>query len=253
MTIGIITNTYEFNRIQPLLEVFKNHPEVRVEVLTDEEHILSSECIHQDWNIGFTKGRGPLIQAQACYLENAGIPIHNCSYAIHVTNHRMWVSSLIQAAGVPQPAFAVGQEKEIDFSRYIRKNLSVEFDSKFVPEIRYRGTSPPDSGIYYFQEIIDTEWEYKVYSFGDKFMYFKQVPVMVNPDKMSTRCPIPENPILREYVQRIKAVTRLSITSVDFLKDGSNYYVTDVNSAPNFNHLPKGAELVAMWLVAETR
>ena len=238
-----------------MIDALKQKPNINVKVILEEQDtLLSSEPV-PPWNVCFVKGRGLLLQAQALRLELAGIPTYNNAYAIHVTNHRLLYSLLAQAAGVPEPEFAVGHEKDIPFEEYVIKEECVESVAKFIPIIgnrNLRGGGVNDK-IYYFQRKINSEWEYKIYSFGENFFYYKEKPTLINPNKMATRVSIPENPLLREYVEKIKKITKLTITSIDFLEEDGQYYLIDVNSAPNFNYIQNGAEILADWLFSEIK
>ncbi len=218
----------------------------------EENYIFSSEPVPK-WDICFVKGRGKIVHAQAFRTEMAGILTHNCANAIHVTNHRLLYSLLAQSAGVPEPEFLVGRESDIPFADYVVKAENVESTTKFTPLVGHRGKKVTDNKVFYFQRKINSQWEYKIYSFGEIFLYFKEIPTLLNPDKMATRVPIPENPLLREYVEKIKKVTNLTITSIDFLEENGQYYLTDVNSAPNFNYIKDGAEILANWLLKQIR
>ncbi len=217
-----------------------------------EKSIFSSDPVAK-WDICFVKGRGPLVQEQEFRLELVGVPTHNCTNAIHITNHRLLYSLLAQSVGVPQPEFLVGHESAVPFEHYVVKEECVESTTKFTPLIGHRGKKVTDNKVYYFQRKINSPWEYKIYSFGETFLYFKEKPTLVNPDKMATRVPISENPLLREYVEKIKKAAKLTITSMDFLEEGGQYYLTDVNSAPNFNYIKDGADILARWLLNEIK
>ena len=59
--------------------------------------------------------------------------------------------------------------------------------------------------------------------------YYKQIPVLVNPNKMESRRKIDEIPELKELAFKAVKTTGLKITSIDFLqnKDGK-FYLTDI-------------------------
>ncbi len=224
-----------------------------MEVFIEEGSCISSSDPIPQWDICFVKGRGNLIQDQTFRLEMGGVPTHNCAHAIHVTNHRLRYSLLAKSAGVPEPEFAVGSENHVPFEDYVVKEECVESATKFTPLIGHRGKNVADNKLYYFQRYVNSEWEYKVYSFGEIFLYFREKPTLINPDKMATRVSIPENALLREYVEKIKKITKLTITSMDFLEEGGQYFLTDVNSAPNFNYIKDGPEIIANWLLNEIK
>jgi len=71
---------------------------------------------------------------------------------------------------------------------------------------------------------------------------------------MKTRIEINPIPELREKVIQIKRLLDLKITSVDFLKSKDNvYYVSDVNSTPNFNYIKNGPKIVGDYLIEQTK
>ncbi|OLS13997.1 MAG: hypothetical protein RBG13Loki_2393 [Promethearchaeota archaeon CR_4] len=224
-----------------------------MEIFLEENSDTSSSNPVSNWDVCFVKGRGSIVQAQAFRMEQMGVPTHNCAYAIHVTNYRSLYSMLAKSMNIPQPEFAVGYEKDITFEEYVVKEECVESTKKFIPLIGQRGKHVTNNDIYYFQRRIHSQWEYKIYSFGEMFFFFKEKPTLENPDKMATRVSIPENPYLRECVEKIKQVTKLTITSVDFLEEGKQFYLTDVNSAPNFNYIKNGPEILAGWLVNQIK
>ena len=107
---------------------------------------------------------------------------------------------------------------------------------------------------FYYQEYIESEFEYKVYGIGEKLYFFKQIPVLQNPDKMKTRVAI--NPIteIGEITYKVMELFNLKITSLDFLRSKENrYYLTDVNSTPNFNYLKNGPEIVGNYLLSQAK
>lgn len=236
-----------------LIAALKQRRDLEVEVFVEEQNCISSTIPVPNWDVCFVKGRGELVQAQAFHMEMAGVPTHNCAFAIHVTNHRLLYSLLAKSVDILEPEFAVGHERDITFDEYIVKEECVESKMKFTPLLGQRGTNVTNNEIYYFQRRIHSQWEYKIYSFGELFFFFKETPTLVNPDKMATRVSIPEIPYLRECVEKIKKATKLTITSVDFLEEGGQFYLTDVNSAPNFNYIKNGPEILAEWLVNQTK
>jgi len=253
-TVGIVTNAYEVGRLQRVIAALEAKPSVRVELFVEDTQVFVSERDCSRWDVCFTKGRGPIIQAQALAAEAAGVPTHNCAWAILVTNHRFLTSVLADTAGVPQPDYAFGYERDLQFPELIEKNTSVEFDGKFTPRIRSKVPESLGEGHQaYFQRAIHAAWEYKVHSVGETYRCFKQLPVAVNPNKMASRVAIPDEPLLLDYARRVKAATRLTVTSMDFLKEDEHFYLTDVNSAPNFNYMEDGASWLADWLVLQGR
>ena len=102
--------------------------------------------------------------------------------------------------------------------------------------------------------FIKSKWEYKVYGFGEDLYYYRQLPVLVNPNKMETRMEIEEIPELKEIVLRAMKILDLKVASLDFLKSKEDqYYLTDINSTPNFNYIKDGPRIMADFLIEQTR
>jgi hypothetical protein len=107
---------------------------------------------------------------------------------------------------------------------------------------------------FFYQKFIRSKWEYKIYRIGQDFYYYKQLPVLVDPDKMKSRRTIDPNPELRELAMRATDTIDLKIASVDFLKSKEGiYYLTDINSTPNFNYVPDGPKLVGDYIKSQAK
>ena len=71
---------------------------------------------------------------------------------------------------------------------------------------------------------------------------------------METRQPIEIISELKEAVLRAMRILDLKIVSVDFLKSEEGiFYLTDINSTPNFNYMKEGYKIVADFLIQEAR
>ena len=71
---------------------------------------------------------------------------------------------------------------------------------------------------------------------------------------MKTRIKIDPNPELEEMARKAMEVVDLKLTSIDFLqsKDGS-FYLTDINSSPNFNYIKNGPKIVGDFLINQAK
>ena len=68
---------------------------------------------------------------------------------------------------------------------------------------------------------------------------------------MQSRHKIKEIPELGEMVLKAKNHLDLLITSVDFLKSNDGqYFLTDINSSPNFNYIKNGHKIVGDYLLS---
>jgi glutathione synthase/RimK-type ligase-like ATP-grasp enzyme len=106
----------------------------------------------------------------------------------------------------------------------------------------------------YYQEFVKSKWEYKVYLIGDDIFYFKQIPVLVNPDKMKSRIEIEKNKELTEIAHKAAEAIGLKICSMDFLRSKNGiFYLTDINSSPNFNYLKNGPQIVGNYLIRQAK
>jgi len=106
----------------------------------------------------------------------------------------------------------------------------------------------------YFQDFVKSKWEYKVYIIGDDIFYFKQIPVLVNPDKMKSRVEIDKDNKLTEIAFKAAETIGLKISSMDFLKSKDGlFYLTDINSSPNFEYIKNGPKMVVDYLIKQAK
>ena len=107
---------------------------------------------------------------------------------------------------------------------------------------------------FYYQKFIKSNWEYKIYGIGENVYFYKQIPVLVNENKMESRQKIKEIPELKEYCLKAMDVTGLEITSLDFQKSkGNQFFLTDINCTPNFNYIKDGHKIVTEYLLNQTK
>jgi hypothetical protein len=267
MKIGILASSHEVPRIQSLLRYLEGKAEVHLHV--DELCLIDSGATAFDDQVVFTKGKGYALLTMARIAEASGIPVVNSAHAIWVAAHRLLASIACRQAGVRVPEFSVGTSAPDAFGKVIVKNLVDQNHLRFLDILPIVGgprsqippiTTAEEAGIselvphyHFYQRFLHTKFEYKVYGFGEKLLYYRQLPVLVNPDKMSTRVQIDEVPELRHAAQSAMRATGLKIASLDFLEERGEFYLTDVNSTPNFNYIAEGAKIVGDYLLAIAR
>lgn len=267
MKIGIIVDRYHLERkTQNLLKYLKS--KANVSVYIEEEYLLNSNKFHFDEDIFFVKAKGDIIIALVKMLENeTSIPVINSFKGIWTAFHRFVNCTLLKKAGISVPNFALNPEKiPPSFDNYISKNIIDQKTYAFNPDIEkldgnlhvrdqrsLREKSFYDN-YFFYQEFIKSKWEYKIYCIGRELFYYKQLPVLVNPNKMESRKKIDEIPELGEMVIKANEIIDLKISSVDFLKtkDGK-FYLTDINSSPNFDYIKKGAKIVGDYLIKQAK
>jgi hypothetical protein len=264
MKIGILATSHEVPRAQSLLRYLQPQAEVRVYV--DEEALVDSGAAPFDEQVMFTKGRGYALLTMARVAEAAGIPVVNSARATWIGMHRMVAGIACRGAGVRVPEFSLAMSPPATFDKVIVKNIIDQHHLRFLDVLPIvagpASTIPPIataeeagalehvSEYHVYQRLLRSEFEYKVYGFGDELLYYRQRPVLVNPDKMTTRVQIDEVPALAQAARTAMRATGLAIASLDFLEEDEAFYLTDVNCTPNFNHVDGGAALVGDYLLA---
>jgi len=264
MKIGILATSHEVPRVQSLLRYLEREHEVRLYV--DEEMLVDSHATAFDEQVMFTKGRGYALLTMARIAESAGIPVVNSAHATWVATHRPVASALCRGAGVRVPDFALAMRVPHRFDEAIVKNIVDQHHLRFldvlpivarphspippIPTAEEAGASPIAPHFHFHQRFLQSEYEYKVYGFADKLLFYRQRPVLVNRDKMATRVQIDEVAELAVAARTAMRATGLAIASLDFLEEDGAFYLTDVNSKPNFNYIDGGAAMVGNCLIA---
>ena len=268
--IGLITDRYHLEKKSTqFLRYIKEF--VEVSVYLEEDFLIDFSNYFFDEDIFFVKAKGDLVLNLVKLIEReTSIPAINSSKAISLAFNRFLNSVVLRKAGVSVPNFSfnpVGQEPP--FKEYIIKNIMDQKSYAFNPQFQKKEgylrvvdvrAIDESSGNYpkythlYFQEFIKSKWEYKVYLIGDDLFYFKQLPVLINPDKMKSRVKIDKIPILTEMAYAATEAIGLKISSMDFLKskDG-NYFLTDINSSPNFNYFKNGPKIIGDYLIKQAK
>lgn len=268
--IGLITDKYHLeNKSAQFLKYCKNRAEVSIYL--EEDYLLDFSNYNFDENIFFVKAKGDLILNLVKLIENeTNLPVINSSKSISLAFNRFLNSVYLREADIQVPDFTlnpVGISPPYD--EYIVKNIIDQKNYAFKPQIQKRegflkvtdfraieessGINPKYTHVYY-QEFVKSKWEYKVYLIGDVAYYFKQIPVLVDPDKMKSRVEIEKDLELTEIAHKAAKTIGLKVCSMDFLKSKNGFfYLTDINSSPNFNYLKNGPKLVGDYLIRQAK
>ncbi len=265
--IGIVIDDFHFkHKVTKFLEYLNTKAEISYYL---EESTLLKKSISDklDENIFFVKGRGALMIELVKNIEkNTDIPIINSSKGIWLSIHRFLHSIELRKAGVIVPDFSLNpMDSEPPFEDFIIKNIVDQKNYAFIPTIERRDgkiqvadkralteavEKKEEYHYYYYQKFIKSKWEYKIYGVGETLYFYKQLPVLINPIKMESRCKIEEIPELREAAYKAMKAIDLKLTSMDFLKSKDGiYYLTDINCTPNFNYIKDGHKIVADFLI----
>ncbi|MHA1914055.1 MAG: ATP-grasp domain-containing protein [Promethearchaeota archaeon] len=264
--IGIIIDNYHLNyKVTEFLKYLKSIAEVKLYV--EESYIFSSNDIKCDEDVFFVKGKRPLILGLVKFIEElTSIPVINSYKAIWLAINRFLNSTYLRKAGIPVPDFSLNPEGILPpFKDYIIKNIIDQKNYKFKPVIKKQkdhlvvaderalnevsGKEEQYKYLYY-QKFIKSEWEYKIYGIGEEVYFYKQKPILVNPNKLESRHEIHEITELKEYCLKAMDIMDLKITSLDFQKSIDNeFFLTDINSTPNFNYIKDGHKIVANYLI----
>ena len=107
---------------------------------------------------------------------------------------------------------------------------------------------------FFYQKYVKSKWEFKIYGIGEKLKFYKRIPSINTPHEIPPKNEIEKIPQLEESVYKIMDTLNLKITSIDFLqsKDGV-FYLTDVNSTPNFDSIPNGSTMVGEYLINQIK
>jgi glutathione synthase/RimK-type ligase-like ATP-grasp enzyme len=268
--MGLIIDKYHLERkVAEFLKYIKAKADLKLYV--EESYLLDLFNSNFDEDIFFVKAKGDLVLSLVKLIErNTSIPVINSSKSIWLAFNRFLNSTLLREAGVRVPNFSISPiGSSPSFSEYIIKNVADQKNYAFKPKIvkkngklnveDERAIDEAKSGkgsynYYYYQEFIRSEWEYKVYRIGEELFFYKQIPILVNPDKMKSRIKIQEIPELREMAIKAIDCINLKIASCDFLqtRDGK-FYLTDINSSPNFNYIKNGPKIVGDYLISQAK
>ncbi len=268
--IGIIIDNYHLSyKVTDFLEYLKSIAKVNLYI--EESYLLKSSELNFNEDIFFVKGKRTLILGLVKLIEEqTSIPVINSYKAIWLAVNRFLNSTYLRKAGIPVPDFSLNPEGYLPpFNDFIIKNIVDQRNYKFDPIISQqnnhlkvadrRALDEVDGkqikyNYLYYQKFVKSKWEYKVYGIGENVYFYKQLPILVNPNKMESRQEIKEITELKEYCLKAMEVMDLKITSLDFLKSSDDqFFLTDINCTPNFNYVKNGHKIVADFLLEQAR
>jgi len=242
-----------------------------VAIYVEESYLFHSSNPTFNEDIFFVKAKGDLVLSFVKFIEEeTSIPVINSYKAIWYAIHRFMNSTHLKKAGIPVADFSLNPNGILPpFKDFIIKNIVDQGQYKFTP-IKFeengntrvadkRALDEVDGkehqyNFLYYQKFIESKWEYKIYGIGENVYFYKQIPVLDNPNKLESRQEIKKITELEEYCLKAMDVTGLKITSLDFLKSAEDeFYLTDINCTPNFNYIKKGYRIVADYLLKQAK
>ena len=269
MKIGLIIDKYHLKyKVTDFLKYLKTKADVKMYV--EESFLLDSENFNFDENLFFVKAKGDLVLALTKLIEeNSSIPVINSYKGTWLAINRFLNSVYFKKAGIPIPEFSLNPKgSDPPFGDYIIKNIIDQKNYKFKPIVNkvngrlivadVRALNEVDKvdpkyNYLYYQKFIKSKWEYKIYGIGEDVFFYKQLPILVNPNKTETRREIDEIPELKEYCYKSMEVMDLKLSSLDFLKSKDQFFLTDINCTPNFNYIKDGHKIVADYLLRQAK
>ncbi|MFW9894788.1 MAG: hypothetical protein ACFFD7_03195, partial [Candidatus Thorarchaeota archaeon] len=208
--IGIIIDEYHLDyKVTDFLNYLRKIAEVKLYI--EETYCLISNVDNFNEDIFFVKGKGDIILGLVKLIEEqTDIPVINSFRATWLAINRFLNSTFLRKAGIPVPDFSLNPLGTLPpFKDYIIKNIVDQRNYKFTPQIidedesmrvaDKRALDEVDGEIFqynflYYQKFIKSKWEYKVYGIGDNIYFYKQLPILVNPDKTKSRQKIKKIP-----------------------------------------------------------
>ncbi len=268
--LGLIIDKYHLEKkAQEFIQYMRDKCELSQYI--EETYFVDYKEHNFDEDIFFVKGKGDLILNFAKLLERAtDIPVINSTKGIWFAFNRFLNSTLLRKAGIRVPEFSLNpKDDKPPFQDYIVKNVRDQDNYAFDPEVqiinnhvivhdkRALEETYEKNALYnflYYQEYIESEFEYKIYGVGENLYYYKQKPLLREPNKMKTRTKIEPITELGEIAHKVMELLDLKITSLDFLNSDDNiYYLTDVNSTPNFNYMSNGPQIIGEYLLSQAK
>ncbi|MFW9929538.1 MAG: hypothetical protein ACFFD1_09120 [Candidatus Thorarchaeota archaeon] len=268
--IGLIVDKYHLeNKVKQFIAYMKNV--CKLSIYVEENYIVDFNEVKFDEDLFFIKGKGDVILNFATSVEiDTDIPVINSSRGIWLAYNRFLNSSLLQSAGIQVPNFSLNPKDESPpFQNFIIKNVRDQDNYSFNPTIQRSNGSievkderaleevcgtKAQYNFFYYQDYIESEFEYKIYGIGEDLYFYRQKPILMDPDKMKSRIAIDPITELGEIAYQVMELFDLKILSLDFLKSADEiFYLTDVNSTPNFNYLKNGPEIVGKYLITQAK
>ena len=269
MKIGIIIDEYHLKyKVSDFLKYLKSKADVKIYI--EESFLLNSMDLDFDENLFFTKAKGDLLLAFVKLIEEeTSIPVINSYKGIWLAINRFLNSVFLEKAGIPIPEFSLNPKgSSPPFGDYIIKNIIDQKNYKFKPivnkingqlmvaderALKEVDNIDPKYNYLYYQRFIKSKWEYKIYGIGEDVFFYKQLPILVNPNKIESRRKIDDIPELKEYCYKAMEVMDLKITSLDFLKSKDQFFLSDINCTPNFNYIKDGYKIVVDFLLKQAK
>ncbi len=269
MKIGIIIDEYHLKyKVSDFLKYLKSKADVKIYI--EESFLLNSMDLDFDENLFFTKAKGDLLLAFVKLIEEeTSIPVINSYKGIWLAINRFLNSVFLEKAGIPIPEFSLNPKgSSPPFGDYIIKNIIDQKNYKFKPivnkingqlmvaderALKEVDKIDPKYNYLYYQRFIKSKWEYKIYGIGEDVFFYKQLPILVNPNKIESRRKIDDIPELKEYCYKAMEVMDLKITSLDFLKSKDQFFLSDINCTPNFNYIKDGYKIVVDFLLKQAK
>ena len=243
----------------------------KTSIYLEEDYLIDYSNFDFNEDIFFVKAKSDLILNLIKLIEReTDIPVINSSRGIWLAINRFLNSTLLRQSGIRVPNFTLNAKGILpSFKDYIIKNIMDQKNYAFKAQIKkfnghlkvadkraldeVNGEKAKYTYLYY-QEFIKSKWEYKVYCIGDDLFYYKQLPILVNPDKMKTRTEIKKIPELTEVAYAATEAIGLKISSLDFLRSKKGeFFLTDVNSSPNFNYIKNGPKIIGDYLIRQAK
>lgn len=267
--IGIIIDKYHLKyKVSEFLKYLNNKADVKI--YTEETFLLDSSKLEFDEDLFFVKGKGDLILALIKLIETlTDIPVINSYRGTWLAINRFLNSIILRKVGIPIPDFSLNPKGSIPpFRDYIIKNIIDQKNYKFKPIVQKEkgrlkvaderalnevDKEDPKYNYLYYQKFIRSKWEYKIYGIGENVYFYKQIPILVNPNKTETRREIEKDPELEEYCHKSMKEMDLKLASLDFLKVKDQFFLTDINCTPNFNYIKDGHKIVADFLIKQAK
>jgi len=267
--IGIIIDKYHLKyKVSDFLKYLKSKAELSLYI--EESFLFNSLKLNFDEDLFFVKAKGDLVLTLIKFIEEeTSIPVINSYRGTWLAINRFLNSLYLKQASIPIPDFTLNPKGIIPpFRDYIIKNIIDQKNYKFIPIVHKENgqlkvaderalnevdKTDPRYNYLYYQKFIKSKWEYKIYGIGEDIYFYKQLPILVNPNKMDSRTRIEEIPELKEYCYKAMEVMDLKITSLDFLKSKDQFFLTDINCTPNFNYIKNGPQIVADFLLKQAK
>lgn len=268
--IGVIADR---GHLEKKLVEFLNYARSKAEVsiYLEETLVFDPEAFQSDEDVFLVKGKGDLILNLVKYLEETrSVPIINSFKGNFFAINRFLNSVYLQKVGISVPEFSlIPVDAPAPFREYIIKNIIDKRIYSFNPRIEEKNGNmqviderawkeaygdEENYRYFFYQKFIKSQWEYKVYGIGEELFFYKQIPILINPNKMESREKINKISELSETSYKAMEALDLKLTSIDYLRDEEgNFYLTDINCTPNFNYIKRGPQMVVDYLIEQAR